>query len=296
MQARLTTGAQAPTLAAGYFCQGALLLPSSSRWHITPDASDDQAYAILAQDPVWNSFALADLEPPLRVYSQFAIASRDDSPERAICLILRHPIIGDVLSPFGEEEAVAALLQHIPLPERPLIQAQAHHVPLLSRRYRADTTWRSMLRMALSSASWRRPPLPAVSALPVTLLSPSDVPALNQLYSRHTESTFSPDLFSQGLYVGIRDADRIVAAGGTHALVPAHRIAVLGNIFTAPHARGQGYATAITAELVAALLEQGFSLVVLNVFADNAPAIHIYQRLGFHTYHHLVTGKAALSR
>ncbi len=70
-------------------------------WHITRDATYDEAYAILSQDPVWNSFALADLEPPLRVYSQFAMASQEESNERAICLILCHPIIGEVLSPFG---------------------------------------------------------------------------------------------------------------------------------------------------------------------------------------------------
>ena len=77
------------------------------------DAANDEAYAILSQDPIWNCFALADLEPPLRDYSQFAIASQDQSNERAICLILRHPIIGQVLSPFGEEGGVAAILNQL---------------------------------------------------------------------------------------------------------------------------------------------------------------------------------------
>jgi hypothetical protein len=62
-------------------------------WQITPEATNEQASAILSQDPVWNSFALADLQPPLRSYSQFAIACKEESHERAICLILRHPII-----------------------------------------------------------------------------------------------------------------------------------------------------------------------------------------------------------
>jgi hypothetical protein len=55
------------------------------------------------------------------------------------------------------------------------------------------------------------------------------------------------------------------------------------------------YATAITAALVATLFEQQFSLVVLNVFEDNSTAIRIYQRLGFQTYHQLLTGKATRS-
>ncbi|PWT74411.1 MAG: hypothetical protein C5B60_06730 [Chloroflexi bacterium] len=255
-----------------------------------PDASHDQARAILAQDPVWNSFALADLEPPLRTYSQFAVASDQEGHEHALCLVVRHPIIGQVLSPFGSPEGVAAILAHIALPERPLIQAQEVHMPVLQRSYQPETTWRRQLRMAVTRAIFR--PLASAPPRPVKRLALADVPALTALYKQNPESTFSADLFSQALYFGVYDGETMVAAGGTHALVPAHQIAVLGNIFTAPHARGQGYATAITAALVTALLDEDVSLVVLNVFADNSTAIRIYQRLGFTTHHQLLTGRA----
>jgi ribosomal protein S18 acetylase RimI-like enzyme len=96
------------------------------------------------------------------------------------------------------------------------------------------------------------------------------------------------------MYLGAYEGERTVAAGGTHALGTAHRIAVLGNILTAPEARGQGYATAITETLVATLFAQHFSCVVLNVLGDNSPAIRIYQRLGFQTHHSFLTGKATL--
>ena len=49
--------------------------------------------------------------------------------------------------------------------------------------------------------------------------------------------------------------------------------------------------SSITTALVTTLFQAGFSLVVLNVLADNAPAIHIYQRLGFQTHHHFLTGR-----
>jgi RimJ/RimL family protein N-acetyltransferase len=269
------------------------MTPLLVHWHITPDATHDGAYAILSQDPVWNCFALADLEPPLRAYSHFALASQEESTERAICLILRHPIIGEVLSPFGNRQGVAAILKHLTLPERPLIQAQDLHLPLLERYYYPETTWKRMLRMAITSTSWR--PLATVPSRSVKQLTVSDLPALKHLYAQHPESGFSADLFPQGLYFGAYAGERIVAAGGTHALVPTHGIAVLGNILTAPEARGQGYATAITTSLVATLFDQHFSLVVLNVFEDNSPAIRIYQRLGFQTHHRLLTGKASRS-
>lgn len=266
---------------------------SGSHWHITPDASNDQAYALLAQDPVWNSFGLADLEPPMRDYSQFAIAAQDDSSKQAICLIVRHPSIGEVLSPFGEAEGVAAILSHLDLPQHPLIQAQEIHFPALQRHYQPETAWRSQLRMAITSGQGQ-----SHSYVPhqsVKQLTVSDLPALTDLYASNPESAFSADLFTEGLYFGAYQGERIIAAGGTHALTPAHRLAVLGNIFTAPEARGQGYATAIIAALVAALFKQQLSRVVLNVFEDNAQAIRIYQRAGFQTHHRLMSGKARLA-
>ncbi len=268
------------------------MTPSLVPWHMTHDATNEEAYAILAQDPVWNCFALADLEPPLRDYSQFAIASQEESNERAVCLILRHPIIGEVLSPFGSREGVATILQQLALPERLLIQAQELHMPVLQRYYQPETTWRRMLRMAITSPSWRSHT--SVPPRPIKRLTGSDLPALKNLYTHHPESGFSADLFAQGLYFGAYAGERIIAAGGTHALVPAHRLVVLGNILTAPEARGQGYATAITAALVATLFDQQFSLVVLNVLEDNSTAIGVYQRLGFQTHHQLLTGKAFL--
>ena len=145
--------------------------------------------------------------------------------------------------------------------------------------------------MAITSTSWRSQT--AVPPRPIKQLTVSDLPALKNLYTQHPESGFSADLFTQGLYFGAYAGERIIAAGGTHALVPMQRIAVLGNILTAPEARGQGYATAITAALVATLFDQQCSLVVLNVFEENSTAIRIYKRLGFQTHHQLLTGKAS---
>src|SRR5579885_850503 len=86
---------------------------SAARWHVKVDATNEEVYPVLARDRVWNCFALADLEPPMRAYSQCALAFRDDDGMRAVCLILRHPIIGEVLSPFGDEEGIEAILQRV---------------------------------------------------------------------------------------------------------------------------------------------------------------------------------------
>lgn len=264
----------------------------TSDWRINQDATDDEAYAILSQDPIWNCFALADLEAPLRQYSQFPTACREGNNDLAICLVLRHPGIGQVLSPFGAEEGVAAILKHLALPEHPLIQSQMMHISLLQRYYQPETSWKELLRMTITPTS-----LQFQSHAPHQLakqLTVSDLPALKNLYARHSENTFPADLFTQNIYFGVYGGEELVAAGGTHVLASNFHIAVLGNVLTAPQARRQGYATAITTALVTKLFEQHYSPVILNVFADNNDAIRIYERLGFQTHLRLLTGKATI--
>jgi GNAT superfamily N-acetyltransferase len=264
-----------------------------SDWRVNQDVNNDEAYAILSQDPIWNCFALADLEAPLRLYSQFPTAYRKESNERAICLVLRHPSIGQVLSPFGAEEGVAAILKHLALPEHPLIQSQRAHISLLQHYYRPDTSWKELLRMTITPTSLRlqaHAPHQSVKQLTV-----SDVPALKNLYARYSENTFPADLFTRNIYFGVYEGEELVAAGGTHVVVAKFHIATLGNVLTAPQARRQGYATAITAALVTKLFEQHYSPVILNVFADNNEAIRIYERLGFQTRLKLLTGRATIT-
>ena len=261
-----------------------------ARWHVIQDATNDEAEAILLRDPVWNCFALADLEPPLRNYSQYPVARLDGSNEQAICLILRHPVIGQVISPYGNEEGIAAILNEVTLPERVLIQAQERHFPLIQRHYQPETRWRSLLRMAIPSS----PQLSLVKTPPRSIkqMGMADVPALQELYAQYGENPLSAELFAHAIFFGAYEGERIVAAGGTHVLSRTYGIGVIGYVLTAPQARRQGYATAITAALAAKLFDLHFSTVVLNVFEDNDPAVRIYQRLGFQMYHRLLTGKA----
>lgn len=258
-------------------------------WRVSTDASDEEVASVLSCDPVWNCFALADLEPPLRGSSQFVLASRGASC--ALCLILRHPVIGEVVSPWGEQEGIEAILQEVMLPARPLLQMQEAHVALLARFYRPETAnWGRLLRMALTAASWYphldEPPHP------VQQLTAADLPALQAFYASSAAGRFAGALFAQNLFFGAYEGASLVAAGGTHVLAQRFPLAVLGWILVAPSARRQGYGTALTSALVAHLFAQGFPLVVLNVLEDNDDAIGIYQRLGFQTQHHVVTGRS----
>jgi len=250
-------------------------------WQISLDAGDEEAHQLLARDRVWNCFAIADLAPPFRASAQVALASQDEAGLYAACLILRHPSLA-VLSPFGALEGVAGLLQRLDLPDQTLIQSQDMHRPLLEQYYQVQAEEHRLLRMAVSAATFRQPVSLASSS--IERLSPADLGTLQALYAPGAAVHFRPDLLEHGLFYGVRDGEQLLAAGGTHVLAREYGIAVLGNIFTHPDARRRGYARAITAALVSDLLAEGCRDVVLNVLAENAPAIDLYTTLGFRTH------------
>lgn len=250
-------------------------------WQVMLDASDTEAEAVLSQDRVWNCFALADLLPPFREYSQIAIARQADATDCAACLVLRHPAL-TVVIPYGVPAGVAAILARLDLPAQALLQAQEAHLPLLQPYYRFLPGERTLLRMAVSAATFL-PPEPAPGVQP-ELLSPADLTVLQALYAHFPETHFRADQLEYGVFYGVRSGGKVVAVGGTHVVASAHGLAVLGNIFTHPDARRRGYARAVTAALVADLLARGCRDVVLNVVAENTPAISLYTSLGFQAH------------
>jgi ribosomal protein S18 acetylase RimI-like enzyme len=262
----------------------------TEHWRVALEVGEDEAYAVLARDRVWNCFAIADLVPPFRAYSNVAVAHHSDGAECAACLVVRHPAF-TVVSPYGAPAGVAAILARLDLPQWTLIHARDEHLPLIERSYRCPAGWRAMLRMAVT-AETLRPFASSTSGPVVSRLGGEDVPALRELYALYPESVFRGDEVAHGVFYGVRAGGDMVAAGGTHVVARAYGIAVLGSIFTRPDARGRGFARAITAALAADLFGQGCRDVVLTVTADNAPAIHVYESLGFQTHSRYVTGPA----
>jgi ribosomal protein S18 acetylase RimI-like enzyme len=250
-------------------------------WQITLNASDAEAGAVLSQDRVWNCFALADLLPPFREHSQVAIARQSGAADCAACLVLRHPAL-TVISPFGVPEGVAAILARLDLPALTLLQAQEIHLPLLQQYYRFQPGERALLRMAVAANTFL-PPATAPHMQPEQL-TPADLTALQRLYAHFPETHFRADLLEYGVFYGVRSGGEVLAAGGTHVVAFEDSLAVLGNIFTRPDARRQGYARAITAALVTDLLARGCQDVVLNVLEENTSAITLYTGLGFQTH------------
>src|SRR5207244_8775899 len=93
------------------------------------------------------------------------------------------------------------------------------------------------------------------------------------------------------LYFGVYSGRQLVAAAGTHVRSAATGIAAVGNVLTRLAYRNRGMATSVTSAVTEASLEMHRD-VVLNVRQDNAPAINVYRRLGYHVRGPFIEGPA----
>jgi RimJ/RimL family protein N-acetyltransferase len=174
---------------------------------------------------------------------------------------------------MGENPGIAAVLSTIIKPRAAYVAAKKEHLAALAGNYRVEAG-PAMLRMWVDSAHFR--PFPA----DVQRLLPVEIGELNRLYQLGFASWLPASAITDGLYYGIRVGGRLVSAAGTHVISRAAKLAVVGNVMTHADFRGRGYATAVTGAVTADLLKF-CDQVVLNVRADNPPALAAYRRLGY---------------
>ncbi len=175
---------------------------------------------------------------------------------------------------MGREDGIDALLRDVIKPRLTFIAVTPDVAPAIQRRYRLEPA-SPMARMWVDEAHFKPKLDDAVEPL-----RPSDTPELNRLYRLGFGSWLPPQAVAEGVYYGIRVGRRLVAAAGTHVIGREARIGVVGNVLTQPEYRGRGYAEATTSAVTAELLKF-CDHVVLNVRADNPPAMNAYRRLGY---------------
>ncbi len=228
--------------------------------------------AFLDRDRIFAAYALADLEDRHDGRARWGIARAGDE---VVSLVLEFG--GPSPQPLfisGRDDGVEAILRDVIKPSIAYLAYLPPSGQAVATRYRIEPG-PQMVRMWLDRSSFR----PAVDA-GVEPLSASDAGELNRLYRLGFGSWLAPQAIAEGIYYGIRVNNRLVAAAGTHVIGRNARIAVVGNVLTQPEFRGRGYAQATTAAVTAHLLEF-CDHVVLNVRADNPPALNAYRRLGY---------------
>ena len=90
-------------------------------------------------------------------------------------------------------------------------------------------------------------------------------------------------------WVGIHERGSLVACAADTTASSA--VGHLSSIAVHPDARGGGLGTVITAALTRRLLAEGCELVTLGMYAHNAPARAMYDRLGFADEHRFTSGQ-----
>jgi ribosomal protein S18 acetylase RimI-like enzyme len=174
---------------------------------------------------------------------------------------------------MGRTDGIAAVLRDVIRPRAAYIAARPEMLPAVETQYRVDPG-PQMVRMWVDRSHFK--PYPAT----VQRLLPVEIGELNRLYQLGFASWLPANAIADGVYYGMRVNGRLVAAAGTHVISPTARLAVVGNVLTHMDYRGRGFATAVTGAVTAELLRT-CDQVVLNVRADNPPAINAYRHLGF---------------
>jgi ribosomal protein S18 acetylase RimI-like enzyme len=231
----------------------------------------DALRAFLRQDRLYAAYALCDLEEQEFARTRWG-AAYDRNDIVAVGLEYTGPT-PQPLFVMGSTDGIGAVLRDVIKPRAAYIAARVDMLPAIETQYRIDPG-PEMVRMWVDRTHFR--PYPAT----VQRLLPVDIGELNRLYQLGFASWLPSTAIADGVYYGMRVNGRLIAAAGTHVVSPTSRLAVVGNVLTHTDYRGRGFATAVTGAVTADLL-RFCDQVVLNVRADNPPAINAYRHLGF---------------
>ncbi|MBI3751191.1 MAG: GNAT family N-acetyltransferase [Chloroflexi bacterium] len=226
----------------------------------------------LERDRLFAAYAICDLDEREFPRTRWALSRQAD--EVVALGVSYEGSSPQPLLVMGSDAGIQSILRDVLRPRLAYIAALPSSLPAVGRRYHLDPG-PAMVRMAVTADRFRPVEDPGVERL-----SPLDTPELNRLYRLGFGSWLPSQAVVEGVYYGLRIRNRLVAAAGTHIVSRDARLAVVGNVMTAAEFRGHGYAKAVTAAVTAELL--GFcDDVVLNVRADNPPALNAYRRIGY---------------
>jgi GNAT superfamily N-acetyltransferase len=237
---------------------------------------DQQVRHLLEEDRVWCAYALADLDPPHRKWCQWFIKDQG-------VVLIYHGFQPPILFAHGSSPDVTSLLAKI---EPGIYQYTLTPSERMSLDHRLEVEQENiMYRMVLDPSQFNPPNLEEIKPL-----TTDDLDAINTLFA---DSPEGPDAFHVrqldiGPFFGSVQGETLLSVAGVHVVSEVASIAALGNVYTHSEYRNRGLATQTSAAVVKSLLKAGIATIVLNVALANAPAVHLYQQLGFQpscTYH-----------
>jgi ribosomal protein S18 acetylase RimI-like enzyme len=225
----------------------------------------------LERDRLFAAYAICDLGEREFPRTRWGVAIAGDRP---VAVAMEYGgLTPQPLFVMGDSDGIAAILKDIVRPRAAYVAAKRQSLPAVAQHYRVEPG-PEMIRMWVDRSTFQ----PTMAR--VERLLPVEVGELNRLYQLGFAAWLPATAVAEGVYYGIRVNGRLVAAAGTHVINRDAGLAVVGNVLTQADHRGRGYAKAVTSAVTAELL-RACDEVVLNVRADNPPAIAAYRRLGY---------------
>jgi predicted GNAT family acetyltransferase len=191
---------------------------------------------------------------------------------------------------YGDPRVIESLINSLPTGEYQYALLPIH-LSILKDRLQISTQ-HPMWRMHLVD-----PTLLISEEMDVEQLGIQTLDEIKTLFGKNIDrpDSFTESQVEDGHFFGIKNDGVTVAVAGTHVVSEVHGVAALGNVFTHPEYRNQGYAKKSSSAVCKSLLEQGIEIIVLNVGMENLHAISVYKSIGFMPYCGYYEGIARLN-
>jgi GNAT superfamily N-acetyltransferase len=257
---------------------------------LTPEIVVDRQVlrALCLQDPITAAYLLGDLESQpehCRWYGAWGLGAL-----RGVYLVYQGLSLPALIS-FGAADAVGEAMREFQaeLPSRTMVHLMPEHLAVIDPHFRLESL-RSMVRMGLRRERFEPAP---EATWQVEELGHRDTGPIMELFQHYPDHFFEPTQLGTRHYYGIKIDGRLRSVAGVH--VVSADVACLGNIVTHPDFRGRGLSTACTSFLCQCLLDEGVSLLALNVARHNRSAVRVYEKLGFLEHSTYLEALATLS-
>lgn len=257
-------------------------LPDINEYLVRSLRDREQIRKILEGRRPYAAYALGQLEPALFRQADWWLSS--GATNQGLMLHSRGGL-GNATFAMGETGALDALLSVHPGPLHTFLTCEPHHLATILRYFELEQR-QTMIRMHVTASTFQ--PIDG----PVRRLNGADARAINRLYRTDGVASFyTARQIDDSIYFGVERDGELIAVAGTHVISHASAIAVVGNVYTHVHYRGQRFAQCTTAAVTEQLL--GFCRdVVLSVDPTNTTAVRAYQRLGYAEAARLIEGAA----
>jgi predicted GNAT family acetyltransferase len=119
---------------------------------------------------------------------------------------------------------------------------------------------------------------PAFTATRTRAMTHEDVPKMLELTGLTKPGPFYANTMAFGNYIGMFEGDQLIAMGGERLKVPGYT--EVSAICTHPAYQGRQLATHILSAVSQGIVDRG-EIPFLHTKIDNAPAIRVYEKLGY---------------